>query len=43
MDNNARIDKPFETKFYIIQAIGTRKDGIYLLSHHLFKIPVPSL
>ena len=38
MGDNTSINKPYKTKFYIIQVIGARKDGTYLLPHHLFTL-----
>ena len=43
MGNNTSINKPVKIKFYIIQAIGARKDGTYLLPHQPFELPVLSL
>ena len=42
MGDNTSINTPFK-KIYIIQAIGTKKDGTYLLPHHLFKLSILSL
>ena len=42
MGDNISINTPLKTKVYIIQAIGTRKDGTYLIPHCLFELLVLS-